>query len=901
MNDAIGSRTGRGLTTRALVAAIGVPIAIAIVAATVLNYNVAEGARGVVAMERVGLSRAVLYRTLLQDTENYRELASRPQTKRAALDAQAQLVDSDIGELSFVERRQPLAGKYWTDIVDAWSTYRNTRSGAAATALFGALVRAPEVVSDESHLTTDTSETALDVSDSLTYRLPAAIANAYAYLHLLDEHPADTAAARQRALRLAASAAVADSIFRSAYEDLDEAVALDTVMARAAAAPLERAEADERRFIEASRAALGSGDTFDAAPLRATVQAAIASHFALFDALVPVLDQAFARRLVGADRQRVATIAPGLLAIIAQFVIVFLLARMLQADTELSRVRSEATRVSNELTRIRAEARYAAVFRSAEIGIVLLDADGTLRDANPAFEALLQREHGTLAGRSLFEFVAKDDESDGRWLLAKLFAGGAESISAEQRYVRADDTIAWANVALSPLIEPGDSRKLAIALVHDVTERKRTDERLVHAATHDSLTGLPNRALFVERLTDCLGGRGGKTVGVLFVDIDHFKLVNDNFGHVVGDAVLRGVAERLAEAAAGETVARMGGDEFAILFHAVESRAKLEARVDQLLARLREPFIVDGREIYATASIGVALGGRRHAHADDVLRDADTAMYEAKAAGRARAEFYDVRAHTGFAQRKELVAEMHAGLERGEFFVVYQPIVRLRGGRLVGYEALVRWQHPRLGLLTPARFLSTATVSGTIVGLGRFVLTEAIQRLADVRREGNDAVMHVNLSVPEIMQPDLDAFLETSLAAANVPPAALILEITENSIVESNFNSRRMFERLRKLGVGLTVDDFGVGYSSLRYLNDLPVTGIKVDGSFVRGVGGELASEPIVRMLVELARSLDLSLIAECVETRQQLDALVRLGCSVGQGYLLGEPLPAPVTAAANW
>jgi EAL domain-containing protein (putative c-di-GMP-specific phosphodiesterase class I) len=276
-------------------------------------------------------------------------------------------------------------------------------------------------------------------------------------------------------------------------------------------------------------------------------------------------------------------------------------------------------------------------------------------------------------------------------------------------------------------------------------------------------------------------------------------------------------------------------------------------------------------------------------------------MYEAKAAGRARAEFYDVRAHSGFAQRKELVAEMHAGLERGEFFVVYQPIVRLRGGRLVGYEALLRWQHPRLGLLTPARFLSTATVSGTIVGLGRFVLVEAIRRLADLQREGTDAVMHVNLSVPEIMQPELDAFLESTLQSANVSPASLVLEITENSIVESNFTSRRMFERLRRLGVGLTVDDFGVGYSSLRYLNDLPVTGIKIDGSFVRGVGGELASEPIVRMLVELARSLDLSLIAECVETRQQLDALVRLGCVVGQGYLLGEPLPAPVNVAANW
>lgn len=889
------------MTTRALVAAIGIPIAIAIVIATVLSYNVAEDARGTVNLERAGLARAALLRGLLEHTASYREIAADPAASGPEVLRAAARVDADVAAIGALEEHAPLIGSDWGAIVNDWHAYRAGGGSGPAGPLLDLIVRAPEKVSDQSHLTTDLSQVALDVSDALTYRIPAAIENAYEFQNLLRRRSASSRESLRRTLDLAAETAVADNIFRSAFEDLDEAVRLDPAVALAAAQPLTHAEQDERTFVQASQQELVQGGNPNGGDLRSLTSRAIQSHYALFDALVPALDAAFAARLGNADRQRLATIVPGLLAIVAQFIIVFLLARMLHAGNELSRVRGEAARVSGELTRIRAEARYAAVFRSAEVGIVLLDADGALRDANPAIEQILRVPPGALAGRSIFEYMHADDVNDARWLLSTLFAGSTESMSAEQRYRRADGTTAWVNIALSLLGEPEDSRKLAIGLLHDVTERKRTDERLVHAATHDSLTGLPNRALFVDRLATSLAKRNGKTIGVLFVDIDNFKLVNDNFGHVVGDAVLRGVAERLSTPSTEETVARMGGDEFAVLVNSFESRAALQTRVEDLLARLREPFVVDGREVHATASIGVAVAGRRHDNADDLLRDADAAMYEAKAAGRARAEFFDVRAHSGIAERKEMVAEMHVGLERGEFVVVYQPIVRLRGGQVLGYEALLRWQHPRLGLLTPARFLSTATVSGTIVGLGRFVLGDALRCLAELRRTGNDAFMHVNVSVPEIMQPDLDTFLADALRAVNVPPRTLVLEITESSIVESNFATRRMFERLRKLGVGLTVDDFGVGYSSLRYLNDLPVTGIKIDGSFVRGVGGELASEPIVRMLVELARSLDLSLIAECIETPQQLDALVRLGCSFGQGYLLGEPLPAPVSVAANW
>jgi EAL domain-containing protein (putative c-di-GMP-specific phosphodiesterase class I) len=321
-----------------------------------------------------------------------------------------------------------------------------------------------------------------------------------------------------------------------------------------------------------------------------------------------------------------------------------------------------------------------------------------------------------------------------------------------------------------------------------------------------------------------------------------------------------------------------------------------------LLNVLRLPLVAEGRTIRATASIGVALADGAAETADDLLREADAAMYAAKAAGRAQAEFFDPRLHVDITRRMELVKELEGALQRGEFRLLYQPIARLTTGYIVGYEALLRWDHPRRGLLKPADFLEEAKMAGTIGPIGRFVIAEAIREIAELRKRRSDLRVHVNLSADQILEPDLDTFIDGAVRAGNIPARALVLEILEASIIESASASHRMLERLKRLGIALFVDDFGIGYSSLRDLRDLPVAGIKLDASFVSGLVGETSGQPIVRMLVELCSSLGLALVAEGVETPQQREALVRMGCLNGQGNLLGPPEPVPAEAVlANW
>ena len=335
----------------------------------------------------------------------------------------------------------------------------------------------------------------------------------------------------------------------------------------------------------------------------------------------------------------------------------------------------------------------------------------------------------------------------------------------------------------------------------------------------------------------------------------------------------------------------MGGDEFAIVFDGEVGHDALSRRVDELLQRLADPFAIDGRRIYTTASIGIVLAEGRHQTAAELLRDADTAMYEAKSTGRARAAYFDARMHASTSRRMELASDLRGALERGEFRLQYQPIVSLASGDVVAYESLLRWLHPSRGMLSPSRFLPIAIETGLIVPIGRWGIAEAARTMAAMH-DGGDAVrMHVNLSVQELMQPDLDAFIADQLEQTAVPPEAFVIEITESAIVESGPVAERALERLLRLGVRLCVDDFGVGYSSLRYLHQFPIDSLKVDGSFVRGHDGELANEPIVRMLIELARSLRLELIAEGVQTEAQRQALLRLGCRYGQGYLFARPL----------
>lgn len=417
---------------------------------------------------------------------------------------------------------------------------------------------------------------------------------------------------------------------------------------------------------------------------------------------------------------------------------------------------------------------------------------------------------------------------------------------------------------------------------------------LSYHATHDELTGLPNRTAFVTALEAALArcATASDAIAVLFIDLDNFKIVNDSLGHAAGDTVLRAVADRLrgiGDEHAGSFIARFGGDEFAML---VELRASdAAACIDGITARLRDDFAQPlplrtevAQRIVVGASVGIAAhaGGSQSALlAADLLRDADVAMYEAKAGGRSRAALFGPAMRERAVRKLRLITDLRGAAARDEFFLASEPIVRLASGMPVGSEALIRWRHPQLGVLPPDAFLALAAESGAIVPLGRWVLDAALRRAAGAR-----SAVHVNMTVADLAEESLLSTVARLLAEHAIAPAALAIEITEGTLVRSGDRAEAMLGRLRALGVRIWIDDFGVEYSSLRYLDRLPLDGVKLDRSFIGGTDGGLQSPSIVKMIVELARSLELDVIAEGVETERQRDALLELGCVYGQGFL---------------
>ncbi len=427
-----------------------------------------------------------------------------------------------------------------------------------------------------------------------------------------------------------------------------------------------------------------------------------------------------------------------------------------------------------------------------------------------------------------------------------------------------------------------------------------SEAKFRHEALHDALTGLPNRQRFASVLAVELENARLRPVhddfpaSVLFIDLDEFKSINDAFGHASGDAVLVELGRRLDEAVRpGDIVARLGGDEFAILLRRRAGRAEVIADIERISSALLAPLEIEGRAVYNTASIGIAPLFASYAKTADVLRDADTAMYVAKSLGHGQYVFFDQSMHTAATERLALSTELRHAIERSEFVVAYQPIVALADRRITAFEALVRWQHPRRGLLSPASFVPFAEDIGAIVPIGRFVLAESCRRLKRFDAAVASARpldLHVNLSVQEIVQPDLPEFLAAQLAEYRIAPARMTIEITESAILRGGASAAAL-DRVRALGVHLCIDDFGIGYSSLRYLNQYPVDALKIDRSFIENLDGSLGSGPIVRMVVELARAYGLRVVAEGIETRAQAAELERLQCPLGQGYFYHRPI----------
>jgi diguanylate cyclase (GGDEF)-like protein len=439
---------------------------------------------------------------------------------------------------------------------------------------------------------------------------------------------------------------------------------------------------------------------------------------------------------------------------------------------------------------------------------------------------------------------------------------------------------------------------LAITHIEDVTEQRVAAEQLTHAATHDGLTELPNRAALVDRLDELLARAEPGQVSVLFIDLDNFKVVNDSLGHGVGDELLRQIAGRLRHVMRDtDRLARFGGDEFVVM---VDGGVDPAVVAERLRRAVQRPVIIGEHELVVTASIGFAVNASRDLGADELLRDADAAMYRAKAAGRDRVEAFTEETRTASLAALQTSSELRRGLERGEVVPYFQPIVDLDGGQVVGFEVLARWLHPDRGLLVPGQFLPMAEESGLIVDLGARILRDSLAQLAHWRAVGlrfASCSLSINVATQQLIDGRFLDVVHDALGETGIDADSLWLEITETALMADTNAAGRALRDLRGLGLHLSVDDFGTGYSSLTYLKRFPVEAIKVDRSFVTGLGLEADDTSIVEAVVRLGHSLGLTVVAEGVETPLQLNRLRELGCDKGQGYLFGRPRPAGITA----
>jgi len=434
-------------------------------------------------------------------------------------------------------------------------------------------------------------------------------------------------------------------------------------------------------------------------------------------------------------------------------------------------------------------------------------------------------------------------------------------------------------------------------VVQDVTEKKRQEARIEHLAYHDALTGLPNRALLMDRLAQALahGQRQQQQVAVVFIDLDRFKLVNDSLGHLAGDELLKEVARRLRGVLReDDTVARVGGDEFQVVLNDVTDSRDAALVAEKLMHVLGRPMLVDGQELHVTASLGLALYPRDGATADLLLKYADTALYEAKGEGRNAYRFFSPEMNAQAHGRLRMENDLRRAIERGELELHYQPQLDLATGEVPAVEALLRWRHPEKGLVPPNAFIPLAEETGLVLGLGEWVLGEACRQLARWRAQGLGSLrVAVNISARQLQRPGLDAVVRHALAESGLAPCSLELEITESSVMLDPQHARSVLQSLRDLGVLLSIDDFGTGYSSLAYLKRLPLDRLKIDRSFIHGIPADGDDAAIVETIIVMTHKLGLRVIAEGVETLEQRLQLLRQGCDEVQGFLLAAPVPA--------
>lgn len=540
-----------------------------------------------------------------------------------------------------------------------------------------------------------------------------------------------------------------------------------------------------------------------------------------------------------------------------------------------------------------AEERFEISFQQAGIGAALVGLDGVPTRVNQAVCDLLGRSEDKLIGRRWTDYNHPDEVPLWQVLQAKVVAGFDSFSEERRRYIRPNGSIVWASVHVRIVRDDSGVPQYYFTQLLDITDTKRMEDELAHRALHDTLTGLPNRALLTDRLTHGLerARRLGSRLGVMFLDIDNFKDVNDSLGHSCGDELLRHVASRVQGAIRpGDSVARFGGDEFVVVCDDI-SAPELDDIATRILVEIREPIEIEDNEIHITASIGL-ITSDDEATAERLLQDSDLAMYRAKQHGRDKWELYDKSLRVNAELRLVTTAALRLGLERNEFTVYYQPVIEVETGSMVSAEALVRWEHPNGTLVNPDEFIPLAEETGIIIPIGAWVLEQACQHLIEWQNVMPSLSIAVNLSVRQVLDQDITQRIEEVLVRTGVSGSDLSLELTESLLMEDVHSCARTLASLKALGIRLVIDDFGMGYSSLSYLKKFPFDAVKVDRSFVDGLGIEEHDTALVAAVVAMGAALDLEVTAEGVETRDQLALLQGLHCPRAQGFYFAKPMP---------
>ncbi|MGB6985768.1 MAG: EAL domain-containing protein [Candidatus Aquilonibacter sp.] len=797
----------------------------------------------------------------------------------------------------------------WSDVDRAWYMARTFPGGPDSIARLGPMMGSfpalLDALEDRSGLTYDPSPLAQDLSD--------------AYMHMTI---ADISATR-RLQTMAASAVQVRGMtlvqrldgagnlmgLRDSYDLTREQIPTN-VGRLDALVPSGRAQwaqlpvlADRMRragdaFVDlvVNHVMLQGAPTVSIAQIRQSANAAESAATKVNALAGTALDASLAERgRIQAERNRYLYLAFVLGAMMVVGIAMTIAAFIARRDRVLLRdALREAARLQAELARQEAvdalrltEAQFRAVFDGAAIAIGVVDRAGILLEANDVYR--------TMFGDTI-DAAIEGHTSE----LESMWTGERETFEFEQHARSASGQEIWTDATVSIVNDENKHPRFAICMFRDKTELKHSERRIQHSKTHDSLTGLPNRVLFDEQLRRRFEEAGAlldSFFAVLFIDLEHFKEVNESLGHAAGDLVLAQMAGRLRSSVdARDVVARLGSDEFAILLQSLSDIIHVESVARRILNNLSKSIGIGSRSVFVGASVGIAIASSSHERAEDVVRDAEIAMQHAKMSGGARFAVFDSTMHERAQKRLQLTSDLRLAVERREFRLLYQPICSLGDGGPIACEALIRWDHPTLGVLGPSEFIPLAEQTGLIRAVGKFVLESACERYAVWRRNRGGTLnfgIQVNVSATELSDPDFERTLVQMIEHHGLAPSDFTLEITESVVLDAGTRANQTIERVRGRGFKICIDDFGTGYSSLRYLQQFEVDSIKIDRSFVCGSDGRLASEPIVRTLIALAEAYNVRIVAEGVETPEQREMLRGAGCRYAQGYLFAHPLAA--------